>query len=112
MAESDDLTLEKLKISERLSKLEIQNTELQVILISEVGGRGTKGNINRHLEEIRDEIKSLKSDLEGELISIKKTIADHSTWIDLIRGALLVIVVLILPLMFQVSSAWVGSLFK
>lgn len=119
----DSLTLEKLKISERLSKMELQLTELRVILISEVGGQGTTGNINRHIADLRKTLEQsfqesykdqeeYKEVFDIEIDKLKKTQIIHNDWIHFMKGCLAVIGLLILPIFFQISSAWVQSLFK
>ena len=54
---SDGLTLEKLKIEERLRSVEMQTARLLSHWMSEFGGGNTPGNINVTLNKIEELIK-------------------------------------------------------
>ena len=82
-----ELTLEKLKISERLLEVEEGQTILKSRWDSEFGNGNLKGNLFRILDEIQEALKTQNGRVKSSEL-----------WISRLQGAIVIISVLIIPI--------------
>ena len=97
------LSLEKLKIDERLRKVEQLLFEVKHTLGSEIGTADTEGNIRRNMREIQDKLKEIATSVREQ----NGRTSANKQWIDRMVGSIAILTVLIVPVIITIITIWI-----